>query len=98
MRICRAAGDGSCTAHPVVEPRDHVGEDALDVLRPFAHEHVPHPGIQLQRLVPARHPLVQQLAPRRISDDVVGAVQDQERQRDLPANQLRDVALDGSKV
>jgi hypothetical protein len=31
---------------------------------------------------------VQQLAPRRISDDVVGAVQDQERQRDLPANQL----------
>jgi len=82
MALRQGVGDGA--AGSMLEPRDHVGEHALDVLRPFTHEHVPHPGVQLQGLVPARRPLVQQLAPMGIGYDVVGAVHDQERQRHLP--------------
>jgi hypothetical protein len=81
MTLRRAVRDGA--ADSILEPRDHVAEDALDVLRPFTHEHVPHPGVQLQGLVPARRPLMQQLAPKGIRYDVVGAVHDQERQRHL---------------
>lgn len=68
----------------MVEPRDDVGEDEVDVLGQLAGgERVPHARVELERLVRAGRLPAEQPADFRVGDPVGAPVHDEERQRHL---------------